>query len=311
MGMAPTTAAEAPERRTCAMRWPSVDWRFGQLIPMARICGLSLAVGLAIIASARGQAPSTGDNRIVPIDTAACNNMKAHQVLGPRSPVGCDRLTLVKFSYFDFEGRQHVDGEIVVMDAAAKYVEQIFDSLRRLHFPVAKARVMDHYDGNDDASMNDNNTSAFNDREIVGGGVPSLHAYGLAIDLNPVQNPFVTRDIATFTLNPRAGADYANRLNDRPWKARRPGMAEAVVDIFAQNGFLIWGGYWDSPIDYQHFQVSRKFAEQLAHDSPADAGMAFDDLVARYRHCRHSRAPKVQHDPVACIVAVDPAGNKP
>jgi|SRR5579862_5798002 len=304
MGMAPTTAAEAQGKPTCAVLRSRVQWGFRALISMVHVGGLSLAIGLAIIASGRGQAPLTGDNRIVPIATAACNAMKAHQVLGPRPPVGCDRLALVKFSYFDFGGAQHADGEVVVMDAAAKYVGQIFDSLSRLHFPIAKARLMERYDGNDDASMADNNTSAFNDREITGGDLPSLHAYGLAIDLNPVQNPFVTRDQATFTFNPPTGADYANRLNDRPWKAPRAGMAEAVIGVFAQNGFLIWGGYWDSPIDYQHFQVSRQFAEQLAMKTPTEAQTAFDALVMRYRHCISTRTPG--HDRTSCIVASDP-----
>ena len=237
--------------------------------------------------------------------------MKVHHVLGPDPPVGCARLRLVKFRYVDFAKSHHDDGEIVVMDAAARHVLQIFQSLFRMRFPIAKARLMQGYQGDDEASMRDNNTSAFNDRPIAGGGPRSLHAYGLAIDVNPIQNPFVTRNEAALLFDPPAGIDYANRLNDRPFKQRRPGMAEEAIDVFAKNGFLIWGGYWDSPIDYQHFQVGRKFAEGLAGLSADQAEAAFNDLVDRYRICRNSPAPAKRHDRMTCIMQADPTANQP
>jgi hypothetical protein len=241
---------------------------------------------------------------IVPIDASTCDDMKVHHVLSPHPHVGCDRLRLVKFAYIDFDGRLHADGEVVVMDAAAKYVLRIFNSLRGRHFPIAKAVLMDRYDGNDNASMDDNNTSAFNDREIASGGLPSLHAYGLAIDLNPVQNPYVTRSGATLTFSPASGVEYANRLDDRPGKKRREGMAESVIETFAENGFLIWGGYWDNPIDYQHFQVERKFAERLAQLTPAQAEATFDKLVEAYRRCRRAER-ETAHDRARCVSAAD------
>jgi hypothetical protein len=163
---------------------------------------------------------------------------------------------------------------------------------------------MNDYDGNDDASMADNNTSAFNVRKIVGGSKISLHAYGLAIDINPVQNPFVKRRGTTLDFSPPGGVENANRLNERPGKPTRPGMAEAVVDIFADHGFLIWGGYWDDPIDYQHFQVSRKLAEKLAELSPEEAQRAFDRHVRRYRNCRRA-APRGAEARAKCIMATD------
>jgi hypothetical protein len=159
--------------------------------------------------------------------------------------------------------------------------------------------------------MNDNNTSAFNDRPITGGGTPSLHAYGLAIDVNPIQNPYVTRSGVTLTFEPAAGADYANRLENRPWKRPRQGMAETVIEAFAENGFLIWGGYWDSPIDYQHFQVGRPFAERLAQLNAPEAEKLFDDLVRRYRRCRHSSRLGSRHDRTTCIIRADPTAGQP
>jgi len=185
-------------------------------------------------------ADSISAGQIIPVSEKICSDMILHHVLIPKGPIGCERLRLIKFGYIGFDGQAHEDGEIVVLDAVADYVLQIFVELRKTSFPVAKAKLMNAYDGDDEASMADNNTSAFNVREIAGGGPISLHAYGLAIDLNPVQNPYAKRSGAILTFSPKSGADYANRLNDRPGKPFRRGMAEAVINIFADNGFLIW-----------------------------------------------------------------------
>jgi D-alanyl-D-alanine carboxypeptidase len=257
----------------------------------AWIIGLAVLVGLASIVTARGPYFARS-GRILPISPTLCEDMRNHHVMKAGAPVGCERLKLIDFSYVGFDGQAHDDGEIVVMDAAAEHVLHIFGALRERRFPIAKAQLMNRYDGNDDASMADNNTSAFNVREITGGGLISLHTYGLAIDINPVQNPYAKRSGATLTFSPPAGAEYVNRINDRPWKDARPGMAEAVVDSFAFDGFLIWGGYWDDPIDYQHFQVSRTLAERLARLSPAQAQAVFDRHVRRYRACRRTSASR-------------------
>ena len=274
------------------------------------ICLICSALRFALMPIMAAQLPQPNDDRgrIVPIGSALCEEMKRHHVLGENPPVGCERLKLVRFAYVGFDMALHEDGELVVMDAAAPHVSRIFNTLRDIRFPIAKARLMNHYDGNDAASMADNNTSAFNDRMITEGDAVSLHAYGLAIDINPVQNPYVVRTGEVLTFQPPAGVEYANRLNDRPWKESRPGMAEAVIDVFAENGFLIWGGYWDNPIDYQHFQVGRKMAERLARSSPAEAEMIFGQLVERYRACRQSPSRNGRSNRAACIMAADPTG---
>jgi hypothetical protein len=242
-----------------------------------------LAAGFALLAAAHAE------NAVLPIGDALCASMEAHHVLNPGAPVGCERLRLIKFDYVDFAGAEHGDGEIVVMDAVADRVLRIFRTLHARKFPVARARPMDAYEGDDGASMADDNTSGFNHREVEGGGRLSLHAYGLAIDLNPVENPYVTRDGATYTFKPTAGADYFNRQTRRPGKPDRRGAAEQAVDIFAENGFLVWGGNWDSPVDYQHFDVGRAMAETLAALPPAEAGKKFEQSVAQYRKCRRER----------------------
>jgi hypothetical protein len=121
-----------------------------------------------------------------------------------------------------------------------------------------------------------NNSSAFNYRKIAidGNDAISIHSYGLAIDINPVQNPYVgnfkdhlTKDCGTAEVWPKAGIQYMNRRN------RRPGMVEEIVDIFSLNGFRDWGGNWNDLQDYHHFQTPRILAELLAE---MDARHAYD-----------------------------------
>lgn len=223
---------------------------------------------------------------VLPLDQGMCDRMKATNVFHEGGPVGCERLRVIRFSYIDFNGRFHEDGQIMVLDAVAENVQAIFRALEMRKFPIDKAKLLDDFLGDDEASMADNNTSSFNDRAVTGGSAPSLHAYGLAIDINPVQNPYISFDQGKASFSPLAGADYANRLNARPAKSIRSGMAEEVVDLFADNGFLIWGGYWDTPIDYQHFQVGRKIAERLSKLPPDQARSLFSSYIDCYRSCR-------------------------
>lgn len=275
-------------------------------VACVRACFLACFLACIVSNSAFAGTEHAGTAAISPISTAFCDEMRAHHVINGEPKVGCDRLRLVKFSYFGFDGKIHEDGEMVVMDAAASHVLRVFENLRKMQFPIFKARPIDEYDGDDDASMRANNSSAFNDRKLTGGSVPSLHAYGLAIDVNPVQNPFLALSDATVKVDPPAGADYLNRMGERPGKPPRRGMAEAVVRVFADEGFLIWGGYWDNPIDYQHFQVSRQLAERLARLSPAEAASAFDEVVGRYRACEAKHRRQALPNP-ECLIRADPA----
>ena len=260
--------------------------------------------------SAFSETAQGGVEAIAPISAAFCEDMRAHHVLSANVKVGCDRLRLVKFRYFSFDNRIHDDGEMVVMDAAATHVLRIFDNLRKMRFPIFKARPMNEFDGDDDASMRANNSSAFNDRNVSGGSTTSLHAYGLAIDVNPIQNPFLVRSDAAVKVEPAAGADYLNRMSERPGKPPRRGMAESIVRLFADEGFLIWGGYWDNPIDYQHFQVSRKLAERLAGLPPSQAAEDFDRVVDRFRACER-KYPRNSLPNPECVTLADPTTEQP
>jgi hypothetical protein len=236
---------------------------------------------------AQSEQQSSARDSVVPISDALCRDMRATKVLNPGSPVGCDRLRLVRFSYLGFDGVTHDDGELVVLDAVADHVLAIFVALRSRGFPLASAHLMNRYSGNDDASMARNNTSAFNVRRVEGTNTISLHSYGVAIDLNPIQNPYVERGARGVEVSPPAGSGYVSRQN------RRPGMAEAVIDLFAHHGFAQWGGYWPRGIDYQHFQVGRGLASQLVRLPYPKARAAFEQHVERVRAClQAARSPR-------------------
>lgn len=221
--------------------------------------------------------------------------MRSSRVLNPGTPVGCERLRLVRFGYLGFDGATHDDGELVVLDAVAEHVLAIFIALRSRAFPIARARLMNRYRGNDDASMAANNTSAFNVRRVEGSRSMSLHAYGVAIDLNPIQNPYVERGARGIEISPPAGKTYVRRQG-----RRRPGMAEAVVDVFAHHGFAQWGGYWPRGIDYQHFQVGRRLAGRLVTLPYPKARAAFERHVERVRACMQAARKRGERSPRAC-----------
>lgn len=192
------------------------------------------------------------------------------------SPVALSRLSRLQVSYFDFEQIEHTDGEIIVLDAVAHRLATIFDALHAQAFPIAKMRSVHHYQANDELSMEDNNSSCFCDRPIEGTTLTSLHSYGLAVDLNPVQNPFIVFDDAApgkASIYPPSGWEYVNRHN------KKPGMVEDLVQLFFEHGFIVWGGRWTTPIDYHHFQVPRGVAELLTVMTPADAKAFFEICV--------------------------------
>jgi hypothetical protein len=245
------------------------------------------------LAAQTAAAPSSTDT-VSPITDALCRDMRSTNVLNSGSPVGCDRLRLVRFGYVGFDGASRDDGELVVLDAVADHVLAIFVALRSRGFPIASAKLMNHYRGNDDASMARNNTSAFNVRRVQGTDSMSLHAYGVAIDLNPIQNPYVERGARGIEISPSAGKAYASRQD------RRPGMVEAVVDLFAHHGFAQWGGYWPRGIDFQHFQVGRRLAGVLVTLPYPKARAMFEQHVERVRACIQSARQRGERGSRSC-----------
>lgn len=163
----------------------------------------------------------------------------------PGCPVDPDQLSLLTLGYWGFDARPHV-GTIIVRRTVADDVVTVFGTLYRERFPIRRMTPVDAYGGDDDRSMADDNTSGFNCREAVASGPTkwSAHAYGEAIDVNPVENPYLVDG----SVLPPAGAPYADRDGDRPGLAVPDGV---LVRAFAAVGWQ-WGGRFRSP-DYQHF----------------------------------------------------------
>lgn len=163
----------------------------------------------------------------------------------PGCPVGFAALRLLRVSHWGFDGEVH-RGRLVVHHDVARAILGTMRRLHRLRFPIRQMRLVDAYGAGDRRSMAADNTSAFNCRYVAGRpGTWSEHAYGRAIDINPIENPYVVGDY----VSPPAGAPYARRGHHRRGMIHRGGP---VVAAFAAVGWE-WGGNWSPEVDYQHF----------------------------------------------------------
>lgn len=163
----------------------------------------------------------------------------------PGCPVGPRRLRLVTVSHWGFDGEVKT-GRLVVGRNKARPVVRVMRKLFRAGYPIKRMRLVDEYGGSDRRSMNANNTSAFNCRTATGSTSWSEHAYGRAIDVNPVQNPYVS---PSGRVLPKRGRPFVDRSRDHPAMIH---AGDRVVRAFASIGWS-WGGSWSSVQDYQHF----------------------------------------------------------
>ena len=164
-------------------------------------------------------------------------------------PVGFADLRLLEVSHWGFDRQVH-RGRLVVHRDAAQAMLAVMRSLFRQRFPIRRMRLVDAYGADDHRSMAADNTSAFNCRFVAGQpGTWSEHAYGLAIDVNPVENPYVT---ASGYVSPPAGAPFTRRGRHSMGMIHRNGPAVAA---FASAGWE-WGGNWPWPKDFQHFSAT-------------------------------------------------------
>lgn len=165
----------------------------------------------------------------------------------PRCP-RFDELAYLRVDHLTFDGTT-ARGELVVAAALAPRALELFRRLYALGFPIRQMRLVDDFDANDDASMSADNCSAFNFRLIAGTQLLSQHALGLAIDINPVENPWRRPE----RLVPAEGAAYADRSTIRPGMFVRPGPVIAMLD---EQGWE-WGGDWNHAWDDHHLVWSR------------------------------------------------------
>jgi hypothetical protein len=167
----------------------------------------------------------------------------------PGCPVSPAHLRRVRLNYWGFDRRART-GALVANEDAVPDLVNVFARLYAARFPIRRLRPIDAYGGKDERSLAADNTAAFNCRYVVGPGPRrwSSHAYGEAVDVNPVENPYLEGG----RVHPRAGRAYLDRSR------RRPGMAVSggvLVNAFAAVGWH-WGGRWSASPDYQHFSAS-------------------------------------------------------
>src|SRR3954468_2417540 len=165
----------------------------------------------------------------------------------PGCPVALADLWLLRIGYWGFHGRPRV-GRMIVAACAVAPLRRAFADLFGARFPIRRMRLVDDYGASDYASIQADNTSAFNCRLATGSSRFSEHAYGRAVDVNPIENPYVYPNGTTVHA---ASRPYLDRSRHRPGMAFAGG---ALVRAFAAVGWG-WGGHWRPPsaTDYQHF----------------------------------------------------------
>ena len=162
-------------------------------------------------------------------------------------PVPHRALRLVRVTYVGFDGEVH-HGRLVLHHRWADEVLSVFERLYARSFPFRRIRLVDRFGANDRASMRHDNTSAFNCRYVRGTTTWSQHAFGRAIDLNPVENPYVDGP----RVVPGRGRRYLDRADVRPGMVVRRGVA---LRAFRRIGWG-WGGAWSGAKDYQHVSAN-------------------------------------------------------
>ena len=168
----------------------------------------------------------------------------------PGCPVPIDDLRIIEMNHWGFDGQVHEGGQLMVHRLVADDVVNAFGELFAERFPIRRMRLIEEYGGSDDASMADDNTSAFNCRPITGTTDRfSIHSYGQAIDINTVENPYVRGT----TVLPAAGSEYLDREDVRPGMITKN---DAVEKAFREAKFF-WGGDFNSLKDYQHFETKK------------------------------------------------------
>lgn len=162
-----------------------------------------------------------------------------------------EELSYVHVLYYDFNNEVQ-EGELICNQAIAQDLVEIFEELYEQKYQIEKIRLIDAYGGDDDASMADNNTSCFNYRPVPGTDHLSQHSFGLAIDINPLYNPYVTTRNGKTVISPEAGSAYVERSKEFSHKID---TQDLCYQLFTAHGFT-WGGSWKNSKDYQHFQKS-------------------------------------------------------
>lgn len=163
-------------------------------------------------------------------------------------------LRYLRIPYVDFNGETRT-GEMICNHNIAMPILEIFHTLYEQRYPIERIQLVDDFQADDDLCCLKNNTSCFNYRTICGTDTLSRHAFGMAVDVNPFFNPYVTY-INTATdhirISPPGSEAYADRERDFPHKL---GPGDLCYELFISHGFS-WGGDWTHCKDYQHFELN-------------------------------------------------------
>ena len=158
-------------------------------------------------------------------------------------------LRYVRVLYTNFNGGTST-GELICNQAIARDLVEIFYELYQAEYRIENIHLIDEYNADDLLSMEDNNTSCFNYRTVEGSTKLSKHALGLAIDVNPFFNPYITYENGEQRVSPAGSEAYADRSKPFAYKIDENDLC---YKLFTEHGF-VWGGHWNSCKDYQHFQ---------------------------------------------------------
>lgn len=162
-------------------------------------------------------------------------------------PVGLDQLRLLTVDYWGVDHAVH-QGRLIVNATATSALTRAFRQLFAAQFPITQMRPIDEFGGSDEASMLADNTSAFSCAKVPGTTVWSQHSYGLAVDVNPFENPYVRDGV----VDPPAAAGFVDRTRSNPQMIAH---GDPVWRAFNAIGWY-WGGDWRSLKDYQHFSAN-------------------------------------------------------
>jgi hypothetical protein len=162
----------------------------------------------------------------------------------PGCPQPLSGLALIHLTYWGFDKRAHV-GELIVNAAVTRKIIRVFAVLYRARYQIRRMVLPDVYKGSDPRSTNADNTSAFNCRLVDGTNDWSMHAYGLAVDINPCENVYIE---GGHVDPPRCKAN-ADRTQQVPGLIHEGGVVTRAFDAIGWG----WGGRWVTPKDYQHF----------------------------------------------------------
>ena len=162
--------------------------------------------------------------------------------------VALSSLCYVRVLHYGFDGEVHI-GELVVNQSIAQEIRDIFLELFDAKYPIEKMVLIDTYKGDDRASMADNNTTAFNFRTVEGTKTLSKHALGLAVEINPLYNPYIPEREGVPSVLPESAAPYTDRSAECEYYIRQ---GDPCYEAFVNRGFA-WGGDWAKGKDYQHF----------------------------------------------------------